>query len=279
MKRQNGSAVLWALIGLVVVFLVGYFLVWLFFMKSVVTEANYESVLIDRPYFFGRQGVRPEPNRSGTRTIEWLTTKDVQVQVSPLTIEIPFEDLPTNDNALLDFKTSIQVQVTDSVLLISTKGENWYANNLERPLISAFRDITKARTMTAILSNPVAAQEMETELLEKINARLKAEKVPVVVLDFNMGQGRPNPEVVAQMNATLAAQQAKQTYTQEDAAQKERAKSEASRALADKAYASAMGFTSEQVVQLDFNKRFSEACTKSSCIVMSGGQVPVTVAK
>lgn len=250
---------------------------WLFFVKSIVTEPGFQTVLIDQPYL-SSGGVRPEPLSPG-RIVVFRTTQGIPVQVTPITYPQEFDDLPTKDNSLLNFQTSIQVKVTDPVKLISKFGERWYENNIMRPFTSAFRDITKNYSMTQIMSDSITAGVMEQKLIETMNAKAVADGIPVEIMDFNMGQGRPNNEVVAQMNQTIAQQQASKTYAEAKNAQDQRQESEKARAIADKAYADKMGFTAEQVIQLESINKYSAACIKSSCVIMSGGAVPITLTK
>lgn len=277
--NQKGSLVIHALMVLVGLALSGLIIMYLFFMHSVVTEAGYETVMVDRPYF-GKGGVRPVALTEG-RSMEFKTSIGVPVNMKPETIPVRFTDLPTKDNSLLDFETSIQVKVTDSVLLVSKFGNDWFENNLRRPYESTFRDLSKAYNMTEIISSQTTAADIETQLLDKLNAKVKKDGLPVVVLDFSMGQGRPNAEVVAQMDKTIAAQQASRTYSELDAAEKNRKKSEASRAEADQAYADKMGYSPEQMLQLEAIREYSKACSVqgSSCVIMNGGSVPVTLSR
>lgn len=238
-------------------------------LQNIVTPAGSVTVLEDRPFFFGKEGVRQEVLTPG-RSFEWATTLGTTYYTVPITLNQEFIDLPTKDTALLDFNTSIQVQIKDARALHERFTAKWADNNLHAPFSSMFRDITKQYTMTDILTSSVIAAQMEQELLKRLNEKMVAEHIPVVITDFNLGQGRPNDEVVEQMNKTLAQQQAKKTYEEMDAAQKARKMSESSRAAADKAYADAIGYSPAQLIQMDFNQRFSEACAKSTCIIQAG---------
>lgn len=262
-----------ALLALSVVGLAAFFI---FFVRSITVEAGHEVVIFDRPYWFGNEGVRQEPLRKG-RTLVWPTSYGVAVDVTPKAYPVKFNDLPTGDNSLLDFNTTIQVKVLDSVKLITEFREEWFQNNLQRPYEAAFRDISKEYTMTQIMSDPNVSREIESKLLKILNEKAKADGIPVVVMDFNMGQGRPNDEVVTQMNETVAQEQAAKTFQKAKAAQDARKASEESRAAADKAYADKMNYTPEQLVQLRAIDKYSEACIKSTCVVMANGAVPVTL--
>lgn len=251
--------------------------VWFGGFHSIKTEPGYQTVVVDQP-FFGDGGVRAKPLDPG-RMVAFRTTHGIPVQVTPVTYPLQFGDLPTKDNSLLNFQTSIQVKVIDPVRLIDKFGENWYENNISRPFTSSFRDITKNYSMTQIMSDSRTAGEMEQKLIDTMNAKVKADGIPVEIMDFNMGQGRPNEEVVDQMNQTIAQQQASKTYAEAKIAQEQRKESEIARAVADKAYADKMNFTPEQIIQLESINKYSAACAKSSCVIMSGGAVPITLAK
>lgn len=253
----------------------GLLFFWLF-MDSITVEAGHEVVVFDRPFFFGHEGVRKEPLVKG-RLVVFPTTYGVAVDMTPKTYPIKFNDLPTSDNSFLDFNTTIQVKVLDSVKLITEFREQWFENNLQRPYEAAFRDIAKSYTMTQIISSPKVSAEIELKILKILNDKVKADGIPVLVMDFNMGQGRPNAKVVDQMDDTVAKEQAEKTYFKTELAEKARKKSEEARANADKAYATTMNYSPEQLVQLRAIDKYSEACAKSTCVIMSGGAMPVTL--
>lgn len=249
---------------------------FMFFVRSITVEAGHEVVIFDRPYFFGHEGVRPQPLTQG-RLLAWPTTYGVSVDVTPKTYAIKFDDLPTSDNSYLDFNTTIQVKVLDSVKLITGFREDWFANNVQRPYEAAFRDISKSYTMPQIISDAKASAEIETKILKLLNDKVKADGIPVLIMDFNMGQGRPNKTVVDQMDDTVAQEQAAKTYDKRKLAEDARKASENARAEADKAYADKMNYTPEQLIQLRAIDKYSEACAKSTCVIMAGGAVPMTL--
>jgi regulator of protease activity HflC (stomatin/prohibitin superfamily) len=276
MNNQRGNATVGLLGGFLLIFAVIYAFIWATFQYSVITENGYESVIVDRPYFWGHEGVRPETQKSGTRSREWNTTIAIPVQMTPQTIPMQFDDLPTSDNILLDFSTSIQVQVTDARKLIQNKGEEWFNNNLRQPWSSSFRDQTKAHTMTEIMTDPKVAAEMEKNLLVELNDRAKKDGISVIITDFNMGRGRPNEDVLSQMNKTAAEQQRAKTMDATDQAEIKRKKAEGSRADADQEYANKMKYTPEQVIQLAAINAYATACESkgASCIIMAPGANP-----
>lgn len=279
MKKQSGFGLIEVFLSLTGIAIAGVLIMFTFFMHSIVTEDGFETVLLDQPYF-GKGGIREEPQKPG-RIFVFKTTKGIAVDMRPLSIPVPFEDLPTNGNGMLDFKTSVQVRVTDSVSLIKGFGLDWFNNNLRSPYESSVRDISKAYTMTQIMSDAIIAGNIETSLMGVLANKVKEDKLPIVVMDFNLGQGRPNPKVVDQMDKTNAAQQESLTYIEADNAEKKRLISERSRAAADSAYAKKMGYTPEQVIQMEAISKYSAACAVagSNCVIMTGGAVPVTLGK
>lgn len=278
-KKQTGSAtglIIGTIVALVVTIILANVVIWVFFKESIIAENGEEVVLIDRPYFWGPEGVRHETLKPGTRSVEWKTTVGIPVNVLPQRIELRFEDLPTVDNYLLDFTTSIQVRVTNARDLIQNKGADWFVNNLQAPWQSAFRDLAKSYTMAQLMADAKVAADIESALLRLLNDKAKADGLPVVITDFNMGRGRPNPKVIEQLDQTAAEQQRSLTLIAAKNAEVERKNSENARAQADKEYGTQMGYTTEQNLQIAAIKAYSEACKVqgSTCVIMAPGAMP-----
>lgn len=277
MKLQRGSALIGALAGLIVILVVVYALFWMFGTRSVTADNGEEVVLIDKPYFFGDKGVRPGTMKTGDRQIVWWTTDAVGVVVTPVTQTMQFENLSTKDGTFLDFDTSITIRVTDARGLIASKGRDWFANSLAKPWMSTFRELIKLYTVEQLLQDTTVMVKIEAALLKTLNDRAVADNLAVTISDFNMGQGRPNKVVIAQMDETSRAVQAATTWAKEEAAQTARKASETARGDADSAYALKMGYSPEQVVQMAAITTYSEACKKegAKCVIMAPGANPV----
>lgn len=256
-------------------------LTWLFGMHTVSAENGEEVVLIDKPFFFGHKGVRDTVMKTGDRSLEFYSTTAIPVVVTPVTKSMQFENLSTKDGTFLDFDTSITVSVTDSRNLIGTKGEQWFENSLQKPWISTFRELVKAYTVDELLQDRTVMPNIEAELLDTLNQRATFDKLAIKISDFNMGQGRPNKVVVAQMDESAREVQAATTHAKAKLAQDARKEAELARGEADKAYAGKMNYTPEQVVQLSAINAYSEACkTGNKCIIMAPGAIPaITVGK
>jgi regulator of protease activity HflC (stomatin/prohibitin superfamily) len=215
--------------------------------------------------------------KTGDRQIVWWTTDAVGVVVTPVTKTMQFDNLSTKDGTFLDFDTSITIRVTDARGLIASKGREWFANSLAKPWMSTFRELIKQYTVEQLLQDTTTMVKIEAALLQTLNDRADSDKLAVTISDFNMGQGRPNKTVIAQMDETSRAVQAATTWAKEELAQKARQKAEESRGEADKAYAAKMNYTPEQVIQIAAINSYSKACETAgtNCVIMAQGAAPV----
>ena len=260
----------------VVVAVIGSFLTWALFTKSETVEPGYELVIVDKPYFFGGEGVRKSPLSAG-RVMLWKTSSVVPVRVTPQSIPVKFDDYSSSDNILLDFESTIQFRVLDSVRMIEAFGEDWFSNNVERQYTSLVREAIKKKTMTEMMSDSASAVAVDNEVTTALTKLIADAKLPVEVLGVSLGRAKPNSNVLEQMNMTAAEQQRRRTLIAATEAEKEREQEQIKKAVADNAYRNAMGLSPEMFIQLEQIKRYAEACARStSCFVVSG-QTPLVV--
>lgn len=274
-KRFIRNSIIGALASIPVVIALA---VYTIFMTSVTVEPGTEVVLVDRPWFFGHEGVRPEPLREGRKLIFRSTDYKV-VRVTPYAIPSNFDDLASSDNVLLDFQSTTIVQVTDSVQLVQKFGDKWYENNLDSPYRSVVRDAVKAHSMSATMSSVATAQNMDVEITKTLMKLVEEKKIPVRIVEHSLGRAKPNTEVLTQMNLTAQEQQRKKTIIAATAAENAREEQERSKARADKAYRDAMNLSPESFIQLEIARRYSEACAESTCIITTGANPPGIVTK
>lgn len=64
------------------------------------------AVYQDRPYILGHEGIRPDVLKEG-RDVTWQSTTIIYVTTAPRTLHVPFQDLSSMDNILLEFDTSV----------------------------------------------------------------------------------------------------------------------------------------------------------------------------
>lgn len=81
-----------------------------------------QAVLVDKPMFFGRGGIRLDDVRDPGRTYTRVTTSATYVDVTPQTVQVAFDDFSSSDNILLDFSTQIQYRITAPALLSPGSG-------------------------------------------------------------------------------------------------------------------------------------------------------------
>jgi regulator of protease activity HflC (stomatin/prohibitin superfamily) len=238
---------------------------------SVSVDPGEEAVLVDKPYFAGHGGVRPEPMLPG-RTITWLSTSAIVVSMVPQTAHVSFDDYSSKDNILLDFDTAVQLQITDPVALVQNFGSDWFKNNVQSQYAAMVREVVKGQTMTDMMSNPVTAATMDQALTQQLTQFVKDYHLPVRVLNVSLGRAKPNPVVLNQMNETAGQQQRLKTLIAANAAEIQRAISEKSRAQADDAYRQSMGYTTEQYALMQIANIQAEACEKAAqCIIAPPG--------
>ena len=277
-KISIGGLLTFTAIGAVILAAVIGFFTWLFFMTSISVEPGQERVIVDKPYFFGHEGVRPEPMKDG-RMLVFKTSSSYPVIMTPQSVHVAFDDLSSADNILLDFESTIQYQFTDSVDLIKNFGEGWFKNNIERQYMSLVRDVVKTKTMSAMMSDVATAADVDAHITAALQKLVTESKLPLRVIGVSLGRAKPNKNVLEQMNETAAQQQRLKTLVQAEAAEIQRAKEQTAKAAADNAYRNAIGLSPEQFVQLEKIKRYSAACEKAGnvCVIDAAGHGGVNI--
>lgn len=237
--------------------------------SQIVTDTGHESVLVDKPYI-GTGGVRETTFKPG-REFTWFTTSAVPVLTQPQIKEEIFDDLMSKDSVPLDYRTTLQIKVTNPVDLVKNLGPNWYDVNLKKQYQSIVRTEAQSYSMNELLSDPTVAVKMETNIRAKIDAYVKANKLPFIVTDLSIGRAMPNKNVLDQMDLTAAQQQRTKTMNEFKNAEAAREEAEKARAAADLAYREKMSLSPEQFLQLEISKRYAEVCAKAgNCTFVFG---------
>lgn len=245
---------------------------WIFSpWKRVITEAGMQNVVVDTPLFFGDGGVRPQPLESGSEWI-WRTTTVIPVDPKPIVISKSIDDFVSIDNILLDFESTVTVQVTDWPRMIQSYGTEWWKNNLERPYIAMVREQVKRRSMKDMMSDVQAAKAVDDNLTAGMEAKVKALNLPVRIVEINLGRAKPNPEILTQMNKTAAEQQRLLTLEQSRLAEVKREEEQTAKAVADNAYRNKIGLDVNEFVQLRLADKMVEACQAAKeCVILPPG--------
>lgn len=222
---------------------------------GVMPSADEEAVLIKKPWFFGHGGVDMDPVTTGCTWCFWSTSSEV-FKIIPVRYEENLDDIISNENTPLDFKTQIILRIKKgkSPALLQNYGVNWYENNIKevynnltRHYVSQYSpfDLTSNREVVAHIDSCVKTD------MEKYIAKLSVDKeFPVVVENVITGRAIPNASQLQEMNNTAAQIQAKQTQERRYETEVAREQAERQRAISDKAYQQEMGLTAEQFINL-----------------------------
>lgn len=248
-------------------------------VHRVVTEPGTETVLVDKPWFFGHGGVRDETQKPGAGWY-WRTTDSYAVTLTPLKYDEPLDHLATADNNFINYASYLVLQWKDPAYLVKNFGyERWYENNLKEQYRTIVRDVTKKYQMTQIMTDPPTLAAIEKEIADQFRHHIETTGLHVRLVNVNMGKALPDAPVIAEMNNTAAQQQRRKTEMQRKLAEDSRLQAEQSRAAADNAYRESMRLDAAQFVQLEAIKRYSEACRETKGCVIVQGNTPVIVGR
>ena len=260
---KNASiAVLAAITGTLVLAMAG--------CKSIAPDAGHEVVLVEKPMFIGHGGIDPDPVRTG-RTFVAATTDGIDVNMQPVVYQQDLPDTMTSDGVPVSFHAIMNIQVTDSVKLISQFGPNWYANNLDAPFMSLVRQQVRQHGMNEVAISASAIDSIDAEIAKGLNSFIADKKLPVRLITLTIGRAIPPDAVKNQRIETATQEQRIQTEQQKKLAEDARAQSEQSRAKADNAYREAMQLSPEQFIQLETVKMMERACTNGNCTFVPPG--------
>lgn len=251
-------------------------------VKGIGTDPGMETVLVDKPWIFGHGGVRPETQKPGLGWYFWSTT-GYHVPTYEFKIDEPFDDLPTQKQSLIDFNSYLKIEILDPVKLVKDfryidDGQNlWYTSSIKEQYRTIVRNVARGYTMEDMLTNSQVVQQMETEIRNNMDALIKDIGIPIKLKDLSLGAIRPNKAVMGEIDNTSANQQRIKTERVREEAEQSRKAAELARASADKAYQDELALSSEQVVQLQIAKMYSDACAKSATCVLSTAATGVAI--
>ena len=246
---------------------------WLLAGCTVVSpEVGQEAVLVDRPWLFGNGGVRLEDVRKTGLSYTWLSTEKIYVDTTPQTIKVAFNDYSSSDNILLDFETAIQFRITNSPRLLSTKGTQWFDNNIRSQYSAIVRDQVKRHDMTSMMSKPETAAAIDQAVTDAIRAEVKEQAIDVEIINITLGRAQPNPNVLEQMNLTAAQQQRVKTLREATLAEEQRKLEQEAVAAADNAYRNQMGLSPQQYLLRQVAEINAQACVQAkACYIVPSG--------
>jgi regulator of protease activity HflC (stomatin/prohibitin superfamily) len=155
-------------------------------------------------------------------------------------------------------------------------GPEWWKNNLERPYFSSVREEIKHRSMKDMMSSTVAGKEVDDALTKALEAKVAELKLPVRIVEINLGRAKPNAKILEQMNDTAAEQQRLLTLEQSRLAEVKRAEQQNAKAIADNAYRNKIGLNVSEFVQLQLADKQIDACRAAKeCVLLPPGTATV----
>ena len=246
---------------------------------SVDPNSGEVAVLVDKPWLFGKGGVRPEIWGTG-RQYTWPSTDYIIYKTAPVTYEEHFENVVTKDNNPINFSAYIKIEVKgDSAWYLHSKFlEEWYKNNISPRFRTMVRDNASPYEMFQLTSQREILVKIEQKLKDDMIVYCNTIRIPVVVSEVNVGSVQPQPEVLKEIAETAARVQNQKTQIAEGKSQDERKVAEEKRAIADMAYKNKMGLTTDQFVQLQAIKMYSDAAGQGTTMIF--GNVPgITIKK
>ena len=247
--------------------------------SGVTPDAGHQAVLIEKPMIFGSGGIDPTPVQAG-RTFVALTTQAIDVNMMPQKYESEMPDIMTSDGVPITFHAIAVLQVTDSVSLIKTFGEDWYKNNLEEQFKTMVRQAVRKHGMNETAISTAALDEIDGEIKLELEKFLKEKNLPVKLVTMTVGKANPPDAIKNQRIETAAQEQRIQTEKQTKLAEDQRMMAERSRAEADNAYRESMHLSPEQFIQLKQIEMLKQACAdKGACTFINGSATAVIPVK
>ena len=242
-------------------------------------DADEESVLIYKPWFFGHGHVDKEPVKTGLTWCVWSTSSET-FKIIPQKQQVDMEDLVSNDNTPLDFHTVIITQIVEgkTPILLQNYGNDWFSTNLYNHYCNRVRDYVSQHSPFDLMSNREVLNDIDRKVLKEMKAyvaELSAEReFPILIKNVIIGRAIPNEEQLAEMNKTAKAVQAKQTQEREAEVQEARQRAERLRAIADKAYREELGLSSQDFIALKWIETIAEK-KDANIDVMVGSTEPI----
>lgn len=220
-------------------------------------SAEEEAVLIDHPLIFGHGGVDSTPVETGLKWCWWSTASET-FKIIPVRYDETFDDIFSNDNTPLDFDTYITIQIEKgkTPILLQNYGVNWYANNIQVKYRNYTREEVSKYNPFDLISNREVLNRIDSAVLAKMNSHIailsKEKEFPITIKNITTGAAKPNKDQLEEMNKTARYIQQKRSMEQKSIAEQARADAEQKRAIADKAYMSAMALSPDQFIQLKY---------------------------
>lgn len=243
-------------------------------------DADEETVLIDKPWFWGHGGVESVPVSTGLAWVWWSTSTET-FKIVPVKHQVDMNDLFSDDNTPLDFHTIIitQIKKGKSPILLQNYGVEWFDTNLYNEYCNLVRDHISQHSPFDLMSNRSILNEIDAKVLTRmrqfVDSLSKDKEFPIIIKQVTIGKATPNEKQLEEMNNTAKAVQAKQTQEREAEVQTAREKAERQRAKADKAYREELGLTIPQFIELRKWEVIEKKQGANIDVVVGGNSTPM----
>lgn len=253
----------------IVIGIIAVLTLWLAFpWKTVVVDPGYLGVYSDKPYVFGKNGVRRDEVMQPGRKWVWKSTEIISVISVPYKQDQRIDDFSTRDNYLVDFDSTVSLRIVDAPAIVSDWRLTFWSETLRAEYNSIVRREVSKYSLYELMSSVEKLAELDNSITEKMRAYVASIKIPVVVENVALGRAKPTAEVQAQINETARQTEASQTNVKKAAAEIERKTAEENRASADMAYAAKMQISPAQFTALRIAEMQTQACMKAaSCVI------------
>lgn len=244
-------------------------------------DAGQESVLVYKPLIFGHGGVDESPISTGST---WcvFSTDHKEFPITPITITEEFTNMMPSDNTPISFSVYLkcQIQTGNTPKLYQKFGENWYANSLQATFRTMVRDKACVYKMFDLVSKREISAKLEQEIFTNIVKYAEKIKLPVTIKQVSIGAITPPDQVLNETKNTAAQNQSILTQTARADAELSRKQAEINKAIADRAYQTQMGMTTQEYLhlrQLEIEKEKVELIKDNKNTTIIFGNAPATL--
>jgi len=250
--------------------------------------ANYVSpehgevaVMVKKPWIFGSGGVDPEIYTTGLHWKFW-STEGYRVSITPWQVTEKFDNLITSDNVPVDFNGYLKGQVISGktpLLYSKFGGKGWYNRNIMEKFRTYIRSYAKTQPLFKLTTDDKVIDRMQIKVKEQITAYVEEIGLPIIVLDVIIGKVSPPDAVIKQTEETAAQKQRDKTEAQRALTEITRKTAEENKALADKAYRIKFGMSVAEYLQLRAleieQERIKMAREKENVTIVMGPATPM----
>jgi regulator of protease activity HflC (stomatin/prohibitin superfamily) len=214
-------------------------------MSSV--DAGQEGVVVKKPWFVGASGVMPTPVQTGT---VWRapTTDVLSYDVRPYRLNEQFHDLITSDNVPVSFDCSISVHAIPgkTPILHEKFGQDWYVANIQPAFRTMVRDFARGHKVFELTTDPAVTTQGQMLVKDELDRLIVAKGIPAQIDQLVIGSVTPPKEVLDETARTAAQDQRARTEAKRAIAEVARREAEENKAIADRAYATKFGMTPQE---------------------------------